>query len=138
MNPTKSIRLSGARTLCLRLLFAAVPCFGLVSTPTHANEIAGASIVPSADWPAAAVGTIDASVLTLALQATSCATRAGTVTAPATLTVIDYSKPSTSDRMWVFDLTSRSLMYQDLVAHGQGSGDNLPTEFSNQADTHRS
>src|SRR6185436_17336428 len=52
--------------------------------------------------------------------------------------VIDYSKPSSEKRLWVFDLTKGALMYEELVAHGQGSGSALPTIFSNEEDTHRS
>ena len=40
----------------------------------------------------------------MALGAASCAVRTGAVKAPGTLTVIDYSKPSSERRLWVFDL----------------------------------
>jgi hypothetical protein len=36
----------------------------------------------------------------------------------------------------VFDLKSRELVYEELVAHGQGSGANMTTQFSNMPDTH--
>ena len=58
--------------------------------------------------------------------------------APSTLTVIDYSKPSTEKRLWVFDMQSHELLYEELVAHGQGSGDNLANVFSNEPETHAS
>jgi hypothetical protein len=73
----------------------------------------------------------------MALGAASCAVRAGDVEVPATLTVIDYSKPSTEKRLWVFDLKSRELIYEELVAHGQGSGANMATQFSNEDESHR-
>lgn len=82
--------------------------------------------------------TEDASVLELAFGAASCAVRSGAVSNPRTLTVIDYSKPSTEQRLFVFDLPSRYLEYAELVAHGSGSGDNVATRFSNQPDTHES
>jgi hypothetical protein len=91
-----------------------------------------------ADWTRATLGSIDPSVFDLALGAASCAVRAGDVSNPSTLTVIDYSKPSTTKRLWVYDLRLHELLYQELVAHGQGSGDNVPTRFSNQDETHRS
>lgn len=47
------------------------------------------------------------------------------------LAVIDYSRPSTEQRLWVFDLDSRTLLFRELVAHGRNSGDNLATRFSN-------
>jgi hypothetical protein len=74
----------------------------------------------------------------MALRAANCAVASGMVDGVSTLTVIDYSKPSTDKRLWVFDLRSRSLLYEELVAHGQGSGENLATLFSNEPDTHRS
>ena len=84
------------------------------------------------------IGAIDPGVFNLALGAASCAVRAGAVVDPSTLTVIDYSKPSTEQRLWVFDLHSHELVYQELVAHGQGSGGNVATLFSNEPETHRS
>ena len=90
-------------------------------------------------WDAASLGAIDLSVLTLALHAAGCAVRRGVLaTAPATLTVIDYSKSSSTERLWVFDLTTHALLYRELVAHGQGSGDGVATRFSNNPETHQS
>ena len=83
-------------------------------------------------------GSIDPGVLETALTAATCAVQAGAVDDPRTLTVIDYSKPSTEKRMWVFDLESHQLLYEELVAHGQGSGGNLATAFSNDAESHES
>ncbi len=73
----------------------------------------------------------------MALGAASCAVKTGAVDAPKTLTVIDYSKPSTEKRLWVYDLTTRALLYEELVAHGQGSGATVATQFSNENETHR-
>jgi hypothetical protein len=89
-------------------------------------------------WATEARGTIDAAVLDLALGAVSCAIKSGAVADPSTLTVIDYSRPSTEKRLWVFDLHSRTLLYEELVAHGRGSGENLATQFSNLPDSHQS
>jgi hypothetical protein len=44
----------------------------------------------------------------------------------------DYGLPSTTKRMWVFDLASRQLLFYELVAHGRNSGENLAQSFSNQ------
>ena len=89
------------------------------------------------DFDATAIGNIDMDVFEMALGAASCAVRARAVGAPQTLTVIDYSKPSSERRMWVFDLKSRELIYEELVAHGQGSGANMATQFSNENETHQ-
>jgi hypothetical protein len=88
------------------------------------------------DFDVTAIGNIETDVFQMALSAASCAVKTGAVDAPSTLTVIDYSKPSSERRLWVFDLKSRELIYEELVAHGQGSGANMATQFSNQADTH--
>ena len=74
----------------------------------------------------------------MAMGAASCAVRSGEVGQPDTLTVIDYSRPSTEKRLWVFDLRSRRLLYQELVAHGAGTGENMAVDFSNDPDSHRS
>jgi hypothetical protein len=89
------------------------------------------------DFDATAIGNIEMDVFDLALGAASCAVRTGAVAGPTTLTVIDYSKPSSEPRLWVFDLKSRELLYEELVAHGQGSGANMATQFSNVDETHQ-
>lgn len=88
-------------------------------------------------WSKSDVRGIDAGVLALALGAARCATASGEVDAPSTLTIIDYSKASTEPRMWVLDLEARALLYEELVAHGQGSGGNFATKFSNNPDSHQ-
>jgi hypothetical protein len=89
------------------------------------------------DWDLSKAGAIDARVLELAVGAASCAMRSGDASGASTLTVIDYSKPSSEERLWVFDLASRELLYQELVAHGQGTGGEMATDFSNEPETHR-
>jgi hypothetical protein len=81
---------------------------------------------------AAAVPALDRGVLGLALRAASCADRRGLLADADTLTVIDYSRPSTEPRLFVLDLAQRALLHQTLVAHGRGSGENLATRFSNR------
>ncbi len=52
------------------------------------------------------------------------------------LAVIDYSLPSTEQRLWVFDLKRRKLLFHELVAHGRNSGENMATLFSNRNESH--
>ena len=74
----------------------------------------------------------DPAVLGLALRARQCALAHGDATASTRLAVIDYSRPSTHRRLWVFDLQQQPrLLFAEFVAHGRGSGDNLATRFSN-------
>lgn len=73
----------------------------------------------------------DPGVLALALEARSCAVRNGEADADARLAVIDYSRPSSEPRLWVFDLAEGRLLHREFVAHGSGSGDNFARHFSN-------
>ena len=73
---------------------------------------------------------VSADVLNLALEAVSCGIASGDLQTPPTLTLIDYSLPSTTPRLWVFDLHSGKLLFHELVAHGRNSGDNMATRFS--------
>ncbi|MFT4190456.1 MAG: murein L,D-transpeptidase catalytic domain family protein [Comamonas sp.] len=57
---------------------------------------------------------------------------------PARLAVIDYSRPSTDKRLWVFDLRQRRLLHHEWVAHGRNSGDNMTVRFSNVMDSRMS
>lgn len=77
-------------------------------------------------------------VLALALAAMHCAKGSGVAMDADRLAVIDYSRPSLEPRLWVFDLSGPHLVFEELVAHGQGSGDNLPTRFSNAGGSHAS
>jgi hypothetical protein len=80
----------------------------------------------------------DRGVLALALAARECAVASGEVEAGSRLAVIDYSRPSTARRLWVFDMAGdASLLQHEYVAHGRGSGDNYATSFSNAADSHQ-
>jgi hypothetical protein len=54
------------------------------------------------------------------------------------LTLIDFTKPSTERRLWVIDMTSRRVLFHTWVAHGQGSGENYATRFSNRRGSHQS
>ncbi len=69
-------------------------------------------------------------VLRLALSAYHKAFSRGAVKKQV-LTVIDYSMPSSKQRMWVFDVNHDKLLYNTYVAHGQNSGVNTPSHFSN-------
>jgi hypothetical protein len=70
-------------------------------------------------------------VLKLALTAYQKANIKGAVKKPV-LTVIDYSLPSSKQRMWVFDVRKEKLLYNTYVAHGKNSGMDTPHHFSNQ------
>jgi hypothetical protein len=57
---------------------------------------------------------------------------------PNILTVIDFTKSSSENRLWVIDLAKKKVLINDLVAHGQGSGGEYATTFSNTHSSHQS
>jgi hypothetical protein len=77
-------------------------------------------------------------VLNLALSAVSCAVNSGAIERPNTLTVIDYSLPSTEPRLWVFEVPSGRLLFKELVAHGRNTGENMATHFSDSLNSRQS
>ena len=114
------------------------------STTAYANasNYASASNENASESKARAfadVRALDHHVLRLALDAVSCARDAGRIGPDGArlLTVIDYSRASTLPRLWVLDLARERLLFEELVAHGQGSGDNFPTRFSNREGSHQ-
>jgi len=76
-------------------------------------------------------------VLDLALRAYSCGRAQGEFNQQL-LTVIDYSLPSTSKRLWVIDLERRRVLFNELVAHGANSGDTYAFSFSNRVGSRQS
>ncbi len=54
------------------------------------------------------------------------------------ITVVDFSKPSRQKRMWIVDLLNKHLLLNTWVAHGQGSGDDMATQFSDINESHQS
>jgi len=79
----------------------------------------------------------DIGVLALAVEARACALRSGEATDATRLAVIDYSRPSTDKRLWVFDVEAGRLLHEELVAHGQGTGENMARNFSNRDGSHQ-
>lgn len=53
------------------------------------------------------------------------------------LAIIDYSKPSSSKRLWVLDLNQKKVLHHTHVAHGQKSGLDIPNKFSNVNGSHQ-
>ena len=54
------------------------------------------------------------------------------------LSVCDFSLSSTRKRLWVIDLDEKKILFNSLVAHGKGTGEEFAMNFSNTMDSHQS
>lgn len=75
---------------------------------------------------------LDPRVLKVSLTAYQKARAAG-LDEKQLLTIIDYSKPSSERRLWVFDFKKQKVLFNTWVAHGKNSGAEVATSFSNEA-----
>ena len=100
----------------------------LTSTGARADDLASRLSAAAPD--------ANPAVLQLAARAADCARRRGEFAAIDNLAVIDYSRPSSEPRLWVFDAPHGRLLFQELVAHGRGTGDRLAEHFSNREGSH--
>ncbi|MCE4369949.1 murein L,D-transpeptidase catalytic domain family protein [Xanthomonas hortorum] len=123
-----------------RVIAAAIALCGWAAAET-ASAADAISAAPLASLGTPSMGLVDAlarqapsldrQVLALAAEALQCARQRQQVGAERVLSVIDYSRPSTERRLWVFDLARQRLLFQEWVAHGRNTGNNLAAKFSN-------
>ena len=114
----------------VNLILGWVLSAGLTAAPSPTTVTAAsiAGLAPQANREA----------LALAVKAMRCAQGSGLGVDATRLAFIDYSRPSTEPRLWVFDLADNRLLYEEVVAHGRGSGENLAKIFSNVSGSHAS
>ncbi|MCU1752702.1 murein L,D-transpeptidase catalytic domain family protein [Pseudomonas sp. 6D_7.1_Bac1] len=117
------------RRLCLAAATLGAICSPVLAANTH-NQALYNSLAQAAPE-------LNPQALKSALSAMQCAVNSGAKQAER-LAVIDYSQPSTARRLWIFDLRKKSLVLRDLVAHGQKSGENFATQFSNRVGSYQS
>jgi hypothetical protein len=112
-----------------------IPTIGPVASPASPSPVLPQSqltaLVKLA--PALSPNAIEAALLSLArLEASGAHVRSDV------LAVIDYTKPSSEPRFWVFDLTHPRVLFHELAAHGRNSGDRMAVKFSNAPDSEMS
>jgi hypothetical protein len=54
------------------------------------------------------------------------------------ITIIDFTQPSDQERLFVIDMVDEKIIYKSFVAHGENSGENYATNFSNNPESHQS
>ena len=116
-----------------------MPALLLLLTIAHASPLQAADPAQTYDRLHRAAPDLNPRALGAALATSRCAASEGELPAegPPILAVIDYSRPSTEPRLWVFDLEAGTLLFREHVAHGQGSGEDRATRFSNQPNSHQ-
>ncbi len=109
--------------------------------PVVADDLVAAlSLSPRPAKPAPGITTLSSDALThlglrehvlsQALTAFETAWKRGDTTEKL-ITVIDYSMPSSEERLWVIDLSTNEVLFQLHVSHGKNSGGDTPSSFSN-------
>ena len=80
---------------------------------------------------------LNPAVVSEAVSAMKCAQKNGVGVAASRIAIIDYTLPSREQRLWVVDLKNQKLLFKEHVAHGQGSGGDVPSAFSDRSGSHQ-
>lgn len=54
------------------------------------------------------------------------------------ISICNFNLSSTENRLWIIDLAQKKVLFNTYVAHGQGSGEEFATHFSNKENSHQS
>jgi hypothetical protein len=80
---------------------------------------------------------LSAAAIREALAAVDCAKAKGIAPEADRLAIVDYTRPSVEPRLWIFDLAQKKVLFQEFVAHGRGSGEDVATDFSNRPSSYK-
>lgn len=86
----------------------------------------------------AAGANLSEEVFSLALNGFDKLQAQGRLSADSILTIIDFSRSSRNERMFVVDLKTGQLLISSLVAHGRNTGTEFARKFSNKPESHQS
>ena len=76
-------------------------------------------------------------VISEAVSAMKCAQNHGVGKHASRLAITEYTIPPNQNRLGVVDLKAQKLLFEEFVAHGQGSGDDIPKAFSDRDGSHQ-
>lgn len=112
------------------LLFGMTAAFAFSTNSPSNQYVAGSSTLISKSQDEG----LDPKILKLALNAYSHAESLG-MDKKGIVTIVDYSEPSSSPRLWVINVKNGDILFHTYVAHGKGSGDKFSTQFSDRFGT---
>lgn len=81
---------------------------------------------------------ISADAMKYALTGYAALNEAGKILQKDIITIVDFSKPSTQERLFVINLRTKSVIAKSLCAHGRNSGEIFAEKFSNNAESYQS
>ncbi len=64
--------------------------------------------------------------------------QSGKVQNDKVISIVDFTKPSSSKRLYVIDVNNYKLLFNTYVAHGQNTGKEYARAFSNKPESHQS
>lgn len=73
-----------------------------------------------------------------AMQGLECLKQTGDIAKDDVISIVDFSLPSSSKRLFVIDLNSFKVLYCTYVAHGYNSGLEYANQFSNKPQSNKS
>jgi hypothetical protein len=128
-----------SKSLFLSLvLFSLIPGKEVFSKKLFTNSSEVTYNPPSLTGLSALYGRLNLDVMGLSREAFNYALsgyeklrQAGKITNDRIITIIDFTKSSSSKRLFVIDLEKELLLFNTYVAHGQNSGKAYATQFSN-------
>jgi len=73
-----------------------------------------------------------------ALSGYAALNEAGKITKKDIITIVDFSKPSSEERLFVINLKTKKVIAKSLCAHGRNSGEIWAEKFSNNSESYQS
>jgi len=124
-----------------RGVVALLMLFMLLPVTSRSNTM---DTTPQKRWVSSMMRSIDRNnninpqALRLALQGYWNLYSEGQLRRKGVLTLIDFSKPSNTKRLFIIDVNQGKILQSSLVAHGRNSGGTYATSFSNRPGSYQS
>ncbi|MCX7120558.1 MAG: murein L,D-transpeptidase catalytic domain family protein [Gammaproteobacteria bacterium] len=121
------------KTILITLSVSSLICAALFAPSARANETAKQVQAATAQSTEKSSTGVPPQALKYAINAYRWAVKNHKVNNPSVLTIVDFSRPSFEQRLWVIDLKNDRVLMRMHVAQGKNTGAIYATRFSNQA-----